>query len=175
VRDGDGTITNFEIPNTTDTRAIGINNRGQVSGMTGFIHGFIRDVDGTFTIFDAPGLLTECLHINDLGQVTGGFYDGVSFRGYIRETSGEFTIFDVPGYIDPEGYGINNNEVVVGAAGDANFNGHGFVRNRNGEFTILDVPGATDTGPFAINDRGHIAGSYDDATGGHGFVAIPVH
>ncbi len=40
-------------------------------------------------------------------------------------------------------------------------------------FTALDVPGAAFTQANGINDAGQIVGHFSDATGTHGFLAVP--
>ena len=40
-------------------------------------------------------------------------------------------------------------------------------------FTTIDMPGVLHTGAYGINEKGQIVGAFQDATGGHGFLATP--
>jgi len=40
-------------------------------------------------------------------------------------------------------------------------------------FSTIDVQGVYNTQAHGINNTGQIVGSYDDASGGHGFLATP--
>src|SRR6266478_8098356 len=69
-------FTQVDAPNATLTRALGINDAGQIVGdfrnSTG-THGFL-DTGGSFTQIDVPGAITtEALGINDAGQIVGLF------------------------------------------------------------------------------------------------------
>ena len=79
---------------------------GSYQGVDTVFHGFVRRPDGQFTTFEAPGADTIAgsyngtspSSINDLGVITGSFYDasGLS-HGFLRTPDGRFTTFDVPG------------------------------------------------------------------------------
>ena len=68
------------------TAPLSVNQRGEVAGYfddaTGFVHGFVRHADATFSVFEVPGatqgsgLGTFPASINDSGEVTGYFYTG---------------------------------------------------------------------------------------------------
>ena len=69
-------------------------------------HGFLRSPGGKFTTFEAPGADTtpgsfngtSPSSINDLGVITGSYYDANGFsHGFLRSPDGKFTTFDVPG------------------------------------------------------------------------------
>src|SRR4051794_5951384 len=100
-------FTTFDAPNSVSTLAGQINNAGQVAGeyqdASGLSHGFIRNVDGTFVIFNVPGsgsapvmLSTSGYGINNSGVVSGNYFDASlgKFQGFIRDSGGTFVKFD---------------------------------------------------------------------------------
>ena len=61
----------------------GINDAGQIVGeylVPGIVHGFLLDVDGSYTALDVPGAIqtTVASGINNAGVIVGYWYD-VSF------------------------------------------------------------------------------------------------
>ena len=66
-------------------------------------HGFIRSVDGKYTLIDVPGAAgTQAYGINDKGTVVGWWFEpptakGSVYHGYLRDKKGNLTTFDVPG------------------------------------------------------------------------------
>jgi len=145
VRDQFGNITAFDPPDSVQgTYAEGINTSGQISGIYvdanyGY-HGFIRAVDGTFTIIDVPGAGTgefqgtTSAAINDAGQVAGTYYDSNYLpHGFLRDQFGNFTTFEEPnaGTGLDQGtlvYGLSNTGVIVGYYYDSKSNLHAFKR-----------------------------------------------
>jgi hypothetical protein len=170
------------------TLGLGINNLGTITGtyidINDVYHGFLRSTDGSFTTFEAPGADTTAysyngtipISINDLGVITGNYYDANGFgHGFLREPDGKFTTFDVPGV---GGYGtsaiaMNLEGAVVGYYTDSNYLYHAFLRSPDGTFTTwsapdacTDVPqGCIGTGATNINAFGIIVGGYTDNSG----------
>src|SRR5271169_5048710 len=79
---------------------------GSYQGADTVFHGFLRSPGGKFTTFEAPGADTTAgsyngtspSSINDLGVITGSFYDATGLsHGFLRTPDGKFTTFDVPG------------------------------------------------------------------------------
>jgi len=73
---------------------------GYFTGQDGNDHGFIRDADASFTVFDAPSPAAYIvpMSINDLGEIIGYFGDANgALYGFIRLASGIINAFDVPG------------------------------------------------------------------------------
>ena len=74
-------LITIDVPGSTFTQVLGINNYGQLSGVyqdaQGNSHGFV-DTNGHFQTIDAPGGVgtTTINGINDKGQVVGFFVDG---------------------------------------------------------------------------------------------------
>jgi hypothetical protein len=200
------TITVFDAPGAgtvagQGTFANGMNDSGAI---TGFIrdtnsarHGYVRNANGTFTIFDDPnagtcsvscgtignGQGTRGYAINPSGEIVG-FYTDNSARchGFVREPNGIFTQIDAPDAGTgpfPQGtfpseftpMGINPGGAITGFYVDANSVQHGFVRASGGKITEFDPPGSILTNPNAIDAPGDITGFYFDANFvGHAFL-----
>jgi probable HAF family extracellular repeat protein len=103
--------------------ATAINNRGQITGVTGPVDamdGYVLD-QGRLTTFDAPGAkLTAPFGINDQGQVVGisdSKLTGATISGFLRERE-KFTAIVRPGASLNFVGGINNRGQIVGAAGN---------------------------------------------------------
>src|SRR5438094_690423 len=199
------TITTFDVPGAGT-----LPGQGTVPGaiapdgaITGFIRdagvpsgtsrrGFLRDKDGTTTVFDAPGAGTDDFEgtraygLNPGGAITGWFIvSGGSYvvHAYVRAKDGTFTVFDagIPGPYPqgtfPYGFSVINPEgAITGYYTDAGNVNHGFLRAKHGTITAFDAPGAgTGSGQgtfaFSINPNGAITGYYVDSSYvSHGFV-----
>ena len=201
------TITTFDVPGAgtlpgqgtvpqsinPDRSIVGfIRDAGVPSGTAR--RGFLRDKNGTTTVFDAPGAGTDDFEgtraygINPGGAIAGWFIvSGGSYvvHAYLRAPNGSFTIFDAPGAGTgpyPQGtfpfspYGINPGGAITGYSTDASNVSHGFLRAPGGTFATFDVPGAgtgdgQGTFPGGINPNGAITGYYVDSSDVfHGFV-----
>ncbi len=170
------------------TYPVGINDRGVIAGGFGdkyaVYHGFLRNPDGTFIVFDAPGVSpgtgnyvgTEPQSLNARGEIIGN-YLGADFvaHGFLRAPDGKITIFDDPAegigvYQGTWAYSINDRGEVSGAVTDPSGGSHGFVRSAKGAFTDYDFPGETSAAynSALINNQGVTAGYYATTTG---FVA----
>jgi len=171
---GSFTFTAINFPGATRTRAVGINNSGDIVGdyrdASGVFHGYLLS-QGTFTPFDPPGSLrTRGIDINNSGIIGGHFLGSDKVEHSYLLDQGNFTIFDFPGATFTALQGINARGQVVGGYNDSNGRQHGFLLNA-GNFTTIDFPGAADTAAAKINNSGQIVGNYDDASGNiHGFL-----
>ncbi|MGB6112321.1 MAG: hypothetical protein WBG35_14440, partial [Acidobacteriaceae bacterium] len=179
------------------TYASGINGLGVIAGsyqgVDTVFHGFIRRPDGQFTTFEAPGADTTAgsyngtspSSINDLGVITGSFYDANGLaHGFLRTADGRFTTFDVPGAGENGTFpiGINLEGAVVGYALDSNDLFHAFLRTSYGKIYAFVGPSSCDTGTStgcygnevtAINLWGISVGNFMDNSGnfvGHGLI-----
>jgi probable HAF family extracellular repeat protein len=135
------TITPFDVPGSTSTNALGINNSGQIVGYytdsAGAQHGFL-DTNGAFTTL--PFVPTG---INNVGQIVG-----LSGNNLILDTNDTITniaLTALPGFIGlpsivsenvPK---INDLGQIVGNYSDYYYGIRGFIYT-NGTFTLL--PGA---------------------------------
>jgi hypothetical protein len=122
-----------------------------------------------FTVFDAPdATYTYAGNINDLGIVTGYFFDASRrIHGFLRDADGEIIVIDAtPDAMDTEPTGTNARGETAGIA-----EGGSFIRDRKGNITIFNAPDAEETFVSGINARGEIAGMFKDQTGGNeGYV-----
>jgi hypothetical protein len=177
-----------------------INNFGAITGYylgaDNVYHGFLRNPDGKFTKFNAPGADTKAGDfngtlpnaINDAGAITGVYYDASNeAHGFLRSPEGKFTTFDVPGgtigAINP--IALNLEAAIVGVYQDQNGVFQAFLRRPDGTFETWSGPGACDatpatgcfgTGAFSINDFGTVAADYEDNSGNfvdHGLLRSP--
>src|SRR5437763_1397391 len=99
------------------TRALGINDNGQIVGFKDPIHGGLGYLlsSGTFTDVSTPAFpFTIPEGINNSGSIAGRFNIGPgSFHGFL-DSGGSFSSFDVPGAIFTQGFGINSAGKIVG-------------------------------------------------------------
>jgi hypothetical protein len=97
LRHKDGEITTFDAPSTATvnfegTFALSINPSGEITGYfyyaNNVVHGFVRDINGTFITFDPQGsIATYPTSINPSGVITGHYFDANSrSHGFLRKT-----------------------------------------------------------------------------------------
>jgi probable HAF family extracellular repeat protein len=143
-----GVYTTVNVPSATDTRALDINNHGEIVGYfhevvnnQGEDHGFIFS-HGVLSILDDPlayqGGSTYATGINDKGQVVGYYQNETGIHGFLFD-HGTYTTID---------------NALTDPIGD----------------TFADSNFSSD-----INDRGQITGWFQDKDGNHGFLGSPVH
>lgn len=178
------TYTMFDPPGSVNTTVYGINNSQQVVGTyqdsSGAMHSYVRQSDGSFTVFDAPGALpgtTIATAVNNLGQVVGTYAastGNAARSGFIRSADGQsYTSFDVPGAGVTVPYGINDQGAVVGTLISDEDVVEGFLRSADGSaYTAIGFPGAEYTEAFGINNSGLTGGFYNlgGSAGPHGFI-----
>ena len=166
-----GTVTIIDVPGASETKAVAINNAGQIVGWfgdAGVTHGFLKDGD-TFTTIDVPGADgTMALGINGTGQIVGSFWDATGNHGFLKDGD-TFTTIDVPGasYYYIQVTGINDAGQIVGMVQSATAT-HGFLKDGD-TFTTLTCPGAYDTAALGITSTGQIVGWFW-VDGFHGFL-----
>jgi probable HAF family extracellular repeat protein len=165
--------------------ANGINDRGQIVGisgdLSGGIHGFLRSRDGEYTNFDDPNAVgaTYANGINNHGKIVG-YYPVFSSQGFLVGqrgfllSDGQYTNIDYPNATSTGAQGINDRGQIVGfyvINPNAQFAEHAFLLS-DGQYTTLDDPNAVLGGiATGINDRGQIVGYYFDANDfAHGFL-----
>ena len=170
-------FTAINFPGATRTRALGLNDRGDIMGdfidSSGVLHGYVLS-QGNFTNFNPPGSIqTRGLAINNRGVIGGIFLDSSHVRHSYLLNHGVFTIFDFPSATGTSLQDMNDLDQVVGTYVDSTGNTHGFLLSA-GNFTTIDFPGALDdTAAFGITANGEIVGLYDDSNGViHGFALI---
>jgi hypothetical protein len=197
VRSAAGALTVLDVPGQGTQNGQGavaqrINSAGTIVGYfadsQSVFHGFIRTLDGNFTIFDVPGAIaTYTAGINDAGTVAGQFVDNnLAIRGFIRGQDGIFTVFDVPYVFILTVVDIDAGGAVIGSFADISSVYHGFLRNPDGTSDIFDAPGigigcdpntgtgcAMGTGVGDINGSGAIVGTDYATIGPQSFVRTP--
>ena len=127
-------LTPIECPEGRSTRALGLNNRGQITGSceggnrSPTRRGFLFE-KGTMTLFDVPGaMLTRGNAINDAGVIVGEYtlkplhpgnwpvmafaYDGAKFV--------QVDVHGAPNGLLSQATGINNRGQIAGMDGDGN-------------------------------------------------------
>jgi hypothetical protein len=160
-------IVTLDVPGLAGySLAYGINNSGQISGVTvdettlrgtGFIYS-----GGSYTMVNAPGAVngTEGLRINNRGDaVMYGFDENWRSMGYVL-SDGVYTTFSPPG-TDGVPSDISDNGDVLGTAFSEDINDpniYSYILS-NGTYTPFTVPGAASVLAFGMNDVGGISGS----------------
>ena len=161
-------FTTFDVPKAHGTFAVAINSAGLIAGDYGdsksIAHGFLRNVDGTFEIFDAKSLPdtisgTYPVGIDAKGVITGYYLEGSSaVHGFVRAADGTITVFDAPGGTGlTSASAINDKSVIAGTYIEGSGASHGYLRSASGKFKTIDA--CTDTSATSINDKGAIAGT----------------
>jgi hypothetical protein len=182
VRTPNGVFRKFDPSMVTNAPGI-INDADTITGYffdaSPNVRSFVRDRNGTVTIFDAPNVCntsngTFATGINPTGVIVGVFYDAgcVHFHGFLRLPNGAFSTFDIPGADETNPSAINPAGTTTGAY-FAGKNILGFVRSVNGAVTTFLPPGATSVGPTAINAKGEVTGNYSANSLVHGFLMKP--
>lgn len=135
----------FDAPSSVRTTSVVIDNHSNIAGSyrltaTGASRGFLRDKDGAFTTFDAPGAGTSANQGTFLRSLTkksamsGLMVDAANVaHGYIRAKNGAFTSFDEPNAAQTAGAGttdtyLNNSGEAGGDYIDASGVSHGYIR-----------------------------------------------
>jgi hypothetical protein len=173
------TYHNYEVPDSTTTIVLGLNNVGDFCGSatpTGGIQEAFLSIGGTVTEFAVPNATaTLAYQLNATNQSCGYYIDssGVTTHGFWRDSDGTI---NAP--IDPVGstgtilFGNNDTNLMVGRYVDAAGATHGILFAPPDQFVIFDFPGATFTSLNGINRRGQVVGRFiDPATGiAHGIL-----
>ncbi|HTW02056.1 MAG TPA: hypothetical protein VMF87_17285, partial [Streptosporangiaceae bacterium] len=90
---------------------------------------------GQYTTIDVPGApSTVAVGVNDLGVVSGFYFDAAGNQHGFLYRDGTFTTVDVPGAADTLLTVTNDLGTAVGYSIDSSGAAHGFV-DRNGTFT----------------------------------------
>ena len=176
-----GSFLPVNVPGSTSTYVVGINDAGQIIG--GYTdssgeHGFIynHDSGGTYITLNDPlsanGLVgTQVNGINDAGQVVGDYADSSGVHGFLY-SGGNYTTLNGPlGTGGARALGINDEGQIVGNYEDSSGAEHGFLDSGGNYITLDDPLGTKGTFAYGINDLGQIVGYYKDSNGAeHGFL-----
>ena len=173
-----GSFQNYDVPDSTTTIVLGLNNAGDFCGSatpTGGIQEAFLSIGGTITEFAvANATATLAYQLNTTNQSCGYYIDtsGIT-HGLWRDSDGTL---HAP--IDPVGstgtilFGNNDRNLIVGRYSDAAGATHGILFVPPSQFVVYDFPGSTFTSLNGINAQGQVVGRYTDSSGiDHGILA----
>ncbi len=163
------------------TDATAINNQGQIVGcytlaLGGASHGFLRQPDGYYSFYDAPGSVMTCaLGINDAGIIVGEWSPGLSAahsNGFIRSADGAFTTADPFGSTSATITSISGaGDMVLNASIQFPFNATLLETANLTTYQAITVPTAIEAFVFGINNEREIVGGvYTPNTGSPSFL-----
>ena len=127
-----GTLNAYSIGSSTTSYCVSMSAFGTAGiyvDSNGVNHGWTMNLAGKVTTIDYPGAATTLgatpcagnaggtivLGINDLGDVSGHFWDSSYYEhGFLMTAAGKFYQLDVPGAFQTSGGGVNNKRQVVG-------------------------------------------------------------
>jgi len=157
-----GVYTAINVAGAQDTRALDINDSGQVVGvddLNGISHGFL-DVGGVITPVDDPLATfgTTAQWIANDGLIAGYYNNSTGQHFFLDDPSGPnggtFTDIAVPGASSTTVNGISD-AGVFGSYIDADFHEHGFIY-KDGVYTTVDDPNEIYSAVTAMNDSGQL-------------------
>ena len=174
-----GKFTAIKFPKSTQTQALGINDKGVVVGLyfdsSGVQHGFVKK-GSKYTSIDVAGdSSTEAWGINNAGQMAvfaissaGGYesfiYNGKKFKKVSDPHAG------TTGTIIRS---VNNKGDAAGAYFDSSGSEVGFLLHGGKYYDVKDPKANNNTRPDGVNDKLEIVGRYTPTSGANvGFKAI---
>jgi uncharacterized membrane protein len=127
----DGSFTTLDDPGflTADGWAID-NSRvvvGDYSDTDGFVHGFSWTESDGFTTLDFKNYMTGLRAINQHGDISGIYFDGLTLHGFLRLKNGTGFTIDPPGSVETDSVVVNNGGLIAGTYYDGDFNAHGYI------------------------------------------------
>ena len=173
-----GNYVNYDVPGSTTTIVLGVNNAGNFCGSdtpSSGIQSAFLSIDGTVTEFAIPNAsATLAYQINEANQSCGYYVDSATVsHGLFRDSDGSIRApLDYPGSTSTIIFGNNNKNWMVGRYTDSAGATHGFFLILPNKFLTFDYPGTTFTSLNGINADGLIVGRYLDSSGiEHGILA----
>src|SRR2546426_986044 len=139
------------LPGNVYSIAFGINNHGQVVGLSDS-HAFLWQND-TMTDLGGGG----ANGINNLGQAVGGS----GTRAVLWENGAVTDLGTLPGDDYSVAYAINDAGQVVGSSGNASVGHHAFLWQNSAMTDLGTLPGDTDSYANGINSAGQVVGTSD--------------
>jgi len=174
-----GTFSEYDVPNATNTVPLGINNLGSFCGNIVLSDGSspaFLNIAANVTRFSVPdAIATLAYSINSSNQVVGYYVDadGVTLHGYLRASDGTLTFpVDVAGATATILFANNDANWVVGRYTDSSGVTHGLFFQTPDDIRTFDFPGAAGfTSLNGVNQGGLVSGRYLDSGGiAHGFL-----
>ena len=169
-------FTTLDIPpGSFGTRALGVNDQGDIVGTNG-PKGFVIRNGTTSAIHKEGSAFDQVSAINSSGIIAGTFSDAGQSRAFIHDSKTyvmieppAVTYAQAPQFGSSSANAINELGHVVGIYNDERGT-HGFFYDGN-KHVELNYPGATQTQTTGINVRGQIVGFHRAHKGRiHGFV-----
>jgi hypothetical protein len=162
------TYQNYDVPDSTTTIVLGLNNAGDFAGSatpTGGIQEAFLSIGGAITEFAVPNATaTLAYQLNTTNQSCGYYIvSSGATHGFFRDSNGR-----LHAKIDPMGststilFGNNDQNFIVGRYVDVDGATHGILFIPPKHFVVYDFPGATFTSLNGINRDGMIVGRYTD-------------
>jgi len=105
---------------------------GDYSDADGFVHGFTWTEVGGFTTLDFKNNMTGLRAINQRGDISGIYFDGLTLHGFLRLKNGTEVTIDPPGSVETDTAAVNNSGTIAGFYYDADFNAHGYIATAAG-------------------------------------------
>jgi len=100
---------------------------GDYSDADEFVHVFTWTEAEGFTTLDFQNNLTGMRAINQRGDISGIYFDGVTLHGFLRPKNGTEVTIDPPDSVWTDTAVVNSRGTVAGAYSDASSNGHGYI------------------------------------------------
>jgi probable HAF family extracellular repeat protein len=156
---------------------LGINDRGQVVGVSGSHHAFLFENGVVVDLGTLPGgTVSRATAINNRGQIAGES----------TTASGDMHLFDdgvmtdlgtLPGGTSSNAAAINDSGQVVGSSSTANSFSHAFLFDDGVMIDLGTLPGGNFSGATGINNHGQVVGSSSSATSAfsHATLWTPAH
>ncbi len=127
----DGSFAILDDPSFLSADAWAIDNSrmvvGDYSDEDWFVHGYTWTEAGGFTTLDFNNNMTGLRAINQRGDISGIYFDGLTLHGFLRLKNGTVVTIDPPGSVETDTAVVNNSGTVAGIYWDADFNAHGYI------------------------------------------------
>jgi uncharacterized membrane protein len=132
----DGSFAILDDPSFLTTDAWALDNSrlivGDYSDADGFVHGYTWTEAGGFITVDLETNMTGLRAINQRGDISGIYFDGLTLHGFVRLKNGGDAMIDPPGSVETDTGVVNNRGMIAGVYWDVDFNAHGYIAHYHG-------------------------------------------